>query len=218
MGSVCNQNNIKHKTRNKTKHNTIHNTRNRFELPYFLFVKGYYFMCFEATFGLTTWVFVMYLVYNYIGASICLWTFFIPQVIMSFLLMFGNFSQHVFVDKDNFEDDHRLTVNLIDTPYNQQTFNDGYHIIHHKYPTLHWTRLPEKFISDRELIKHGNANAIILKNIDYLLMGICVFTGNLKYLAKNHFVPISQQQSNYTINEIVDLFKQRLTPIPSAHT
>ena len=28
---------------------------------------------------------------------------------------------------------------------NQKTFNDGYHVIHHIKPGLHWTMLPQEF-------------------------------------------------------------------------
>lgn len=167
----------------------------------------------EALFMLIFWWGMIYFIYTKISIVICLWIFLIPQIVVSFLLMFGNFSQHMFVNPKHYDDDHQLTVNLVNTPYNQLTFNDGYHIIHHKYPRLHWTQLPTRFISDRELIKHGKANAIILNDIDYFLIGVYVFTGQLKKLA-NHFVAVSDEQSKYTTQDIVNLFKSRLPPIP----
>ena len=168
----------------------------------------------EGCLGLGIWFYMNYYIWCSISPTVSLGIFLIPQFVVSFLLMFGNFSQHMFVNPKDYEDDHQLTINLLNTPYNQLTFNDGYHIMHHKYPRLHWSELPRKFMTDREVLKHGKANAILFNDIDYFMMGIYVFSGNLKRLAK-HFVPVSDQQSKYSIDDIVKLFKARFVPIPT---
>lgn len=184
------------------------------ELPYYTIKKKYYGLFIQSTIAILSYVAVVYYIYNYIRIAYALWIFILPQFIVSFLLMFGNWSQHIFVDPNHYSDDHQLTINLINTPYNQVTFNDGYHIMHHKYPALHWTQLPIRFSSDKEIELHGKSNSINFNDVDYFFMGLYVMTGNLKKLAK-HFVPISDEQSKYTIDDIVKLFKSRLVPIPN---
>jgi len=141
----------------------------------------------------------------------------VPDATISFVLFIDVWkleSTYFFVDPQHYDDDHRLTMNLINTPYNQLTFNDGYHILHHKYPVLHWSQLPSRFLDERELKIHGQSNALTFNNIDYFLMGVYVMTGNLHRLAR-HFVPVSNEQSKLTIDEVVTLLKKRLSPIPN---
>lgn len=102
------------------------------ELPYYLFTKGHYDMFVQCVVTVFLWWGGNYYLYCYVRPAIALWVFLLPQVILSAALMWGNFSQHILVDPEHYTDDHRLTVNLLATPYNQLTFNDGYHIIHHK--------------------------------------------------------------------------------------
>jgi len=57
-------------------------------------------------------------------------------------LMFGNWSQHMFVDPEKFEENTHLTYNCIGKgSLNDRVFNDGYHILHHENGKTHWTKL-----------------------------------------------------------------------------
>ena len=62
-------------------------------------------------------------------------------------------SQHIFVDPSKPESDYSLTYNCVAAKDNQQTFNDGYHVIHHVNSRLHWSEMPQKFIDTIQ--KHG---------------------------------------------------------------
>ncbi len=55
-------------------------------------------------------------------------------------------SQHIFVDSSNPASVWTSTYNCVGCPDNQKSFNDGYHIIHHLAPGLHWSQMPQRFI------------------------------------------------------------------------
>lgn len=68
-----------------------------------------------------------------------------PWVLLRFLLMAGNWSQHAFCDPDDPTNDLRNATCLINVRYNHRCYNDGYHIVHHRVPGLHWTEMPGGF-------------------------------------------------------------------------
>mmetsp|Transcript_4617 Transcript_4617/g.16796 ORF Transcript_4617/g.16796 Transcript_4617/m.16796 type:complete len:84 (-) Transcript_4617:416-667(-) len=55
--------------------------------------------------------------------------------------VFGNWSQHIFVDPKKPDCNYHLTYNIINTPLNQKTFNDGYHLEHHVQSRRHWSEV-----------------------------------------------------------------------------
>ena len=59
------------------------------------------------------------------------WVFVLPFWVSSLALMFGNWSQHIFIDPGAPRSSYRLTYNCINCPDNRRTYNDGFHIVHH---------------------------------------------------------------------------------------
>jgi len=47
---------------------------------------------------------------------------------MFVMAVFGNWSQHIFVDPTKPECNYHLTYNVINTPNNQTSFNDGLYL------------------------------------------------------------------------------------------
>ncbi|KAK9827031.1 hypothetical protein WJX74_004078 [Apatococcus lobatus] len=74
-----------------------------------------------------------------------LWVLIIPFFVTSLALMFGNWCQHMFIDQDRPDSVWASTYNCIGCSDNQKSFNDGYHIVHHVTPGLHWSELPTQF-------------------------------------------------------------------------
>lgn len=75
-----------------------------------------------------------------------MWLFIIPYIVTTGLLMFGNFSQHIFVDPERFDDNYLLTFNVIGKgSLNEKIFNDGYHIVHHANSKLSWDKMADEF-------------------------------------------------------------------------
>jgi len=143
--------------------------------------------------------------YNWVGA---LWIWVVPYLFASFGLMFGNFSQHIFINPNNPENNYSLTYNCIESTSNSETFNDGYHILHHENSRLHWTELPQKFADSID--KHAQEDSLVFKDVDFFWVGILVMTGQLSKLA-DATVQLGPKQR--TKKELIELFKSRMTPI-----
>jgi fatty acid desaturase len=69
-----------------------------------------------------------------------------PFVLMRWFMMIGNFAQHAFVDVDRPGDAWRNSTCLVNAPYNHKCYNDGYHIVHHIKPSLHWSEMAQWFL------------------------------------------------------------------------
>merc|ERR1719409_635726 len=89
-------------------------------------------------------------------------------------LMLGNFTQHMFVDPKGTTNNFQLTFNLIGTPMNQFTFNDGYHIVHHCHSTKHWSEMPQSFIEKIE--DYEKEDALVFKGLAYEEVSMMIFT------------------------------------------
>lgn len=89
--------------------------------------------------------------------------FVVPFLLMRFFMMTGNWAQHAFVDIDDPNNCFRNSTVLADARYNHNCFNDGYHIVHHIKPALHWTEMPDWFASRME--EFGAQDAIVFQGV-----------------------------------------------------
>lgn len=71
--------------------------------------------------------------------------FIVPFAMMRWLLMAGNFAQHAFIDIDDPDNAYKNSTCLVNTRYNHKAYNDGYHIVHHLRPGMHWSEMPQWF-------------------------------------------------------------------------
>eukprot|EP00873_Tetraselmis_striata_P025334 jgi/Tetstr1/445598/TSEL_003404.t1 len=140
-----------------------------------------------------------------------LWICIIPYIFTSFVLMFGNWSQHIFVDPTKPESDYTLTYNCVAHVDNQQTFNDGYHSIHHLNSRTHWSEMPKKFMETMD--KHAAEDALVFKGIGFFEIGAACMLGKLGWLA-DHVVSCSETPK--ARDELISLMKQRLVPVKRA--
>jgi fatty acid desaturase len=152
---------------------------------------------------------VVYL-YYYIAPIATLWVFILPYIVSSFGLMFGNWSQHCFVDSDTPDCSYKLTYNCVGTTENQKSFNDGYHCVHHKASGLHWSELPRRFIDSLE--EHAANDAFVFLKIGFFDVGAAVFAGKWDFLVK-HFARYSKKFAEMSDEEVVEELKRRLQPV-----
>jgi len=140
--------------------------------------------------------------------TFALWMVWIPFVVVGFVLMKGNFGQHLFVCPEDSFSNYRLAFNYINSPDNMITYNDGYHIIHHANSRLHWTEVPQYFEDNIE--KFANNDAFIFHGIDNDIVFSCVFGKDYEKLY-NHWLQLTPTKR--TLEEFKELCKKRLQPI-----
>eukprot|EP00802_Teleaulax_amphioxeia_P013124 Tamp_13172.p1 GENE.Tamp_13172~~Tamp_13172.p1 ORF type:complete len:390 (+),score=114.23 Tamp_13172:56-1171(+) len=177
------------------------------ELPYYAWVRGRRDMAISSSCCIVLCLGAYYALYqwNPVGTF---WVFVLPTLLGSFFLMFGNWSQHIFVDPRNPEDNYHLTYNVINTPNNQTSFNDGYHIEHHLQSRRHWTELPEAF--NEKLDVYAKEEALVFDGLDFMAVGFLTFTGNYKVLTSKL---VQFKEPKMSPSEAEAMLRARLVPI-----
>merc|ERR1719231_1553029 len=159
--------------------------------------------------------------WNFVNATATKWVFMIPMLITSFALMFGNWSQHIFVDPDvasrrgSDSCNYGLTYNCMNHFENQKTFNDGYHIIHHIKPGLHWTQLPDEFL--RTLDRHAEEKALVF-TAHFFEVGLWTFTRNYSKLCSRMVHLLPEGEPVPSVEETTRRLRSLLAPVPSEKT
>jgi len=147
---------------------------------------------------------------NYIAT---IYLFLLPFFTASLALMFGNWSQHVFVDPKRPTSNYALTYNCMNTIENQYTWNDGYHIVHHIAANLHWSEMPLYF--KKNLGKFEAKDAITFDNLGFFDVGLYVMLGRYDKLCQHYVHLTPKGKKRRTDAELVEMFKERLKPIPT---
>ncbi|MGB1247471.1 MAG: fatty acid desaturase family protein [Chitinophagales bacterium] len=80
----------------------------------------------------------------------------IPQQFSLFSVLLFNYVQHVHADEETKYNSSRNFMGIL----NSMLFNNGMHTVHHLYPSLHWSELPE----EHEKIKHLIDDSLIEEN------------------------------------------------------
>jgi fatty acid desaturase len=128
----------------------------------------------------------------------------IPLIFTRFAMMTGNWAQHAFIDPANPGNIYKNSITCINTVYNKQCFNDGYHIGHHLRPALHWTEMPNNFLQNIEEYKQNDV--VIFTGLDYFQIWFLLMTKNYAYLSKR-FVCLTGKLSSR--EDIITFLKSR---------
>jgi fatty acid desaturase len=145
------------------------------------------------------------------------WLIAMPIIISSFLLMFGNWSQHMFIDPERPWNNFVLSYTCMNSPSQQRSFNDGYHINHHIAPLCHWADLPADF--ERCVRRFEEEESFCFSGIDNFCIGINVFIGRLDKLTEHMINPCTGKPWKVDTNGNIDRtaciieLKRRLKPV-----
>jgi fatty acid desaturase len=135
--------------------------------------------------------------------------FVVPLFVVRLLMMAGNWGQHAFVDQDEPDNDFKSSITCINSRYNKRCFNDGYHIIHHRKPAMHYTKMASEFHDNLEL--YGSQDAIVFEGLDFFMVWVYLMIGRKDLLAKA-FVRLPGAPDR-TDEEAIALFDARLKPV-----
>lgn len=122
----------------------------------------------------------------FVNFKATLWVFIIPVFIVRFLMMAGNWGQHAFIDRATPKNNYRNSINCINVRYNHTCFNDGYHIVHHLKPAMHWLDLPGEFM--KNLDKYNTERGIVFQKIDFTMVWFFLMTKQYNVLANKLIV------------------------------
>lgn len=128
----------------------------------------------------------------------------VPLLLIRWFMMCGNFAQHAFVDLSDPNNGYKNSTCLTNTPYNHKCYNDGYHIVHHLKPSMHWTETAQWYDDHKE--EFAKQDAIVFDGIRnnqevwWLLM-----THNYRRLAE-HMVDFKGR----TVEERITFLQERV--------
>lgn len=179
------------------------------ELPYYAWARGRNDLFIKCMCTSTVYLGGLYYMHSLYPVQ-TLWVFMVPFGVASFAMMFGNWSQHMFVDPAKSRSSYSLAYNCVDTPDNQKSFNDGYHIIHHVNPRVHWTDMPKTFLSKMD--EHIAEDSLVFMGIGFFEVGALVFSRQLGRLADNW---VDLQEKPRSREQKIEILKERLKPVKS---
>ena len=148
----------------------------------------------------------------FVNLKAALLVFIIPFFFARLVMMLGNWAQHAFVDPHDPDNVYTNSIMCINTPYNKTCWNDGYHIIHHLRPGLHYTDMPEAFIRQKD--DFAENRALVFEGIHYLHVFVYLLTKRYDRLA-DRLVNINDTFAG--TEEAIAVMKERTKrfPIPS---
>jgi hypothetical protein len=145
----------------------------RFYIPLTWSEVGYFFFC---------------IIMLFVNFKATMAVFVVPFLFARLVMMLGNWAQHSFVDPITPEEEFTSAVICVNTKYNHQCWNDGYHAFHHFRQAAHYTEYPLMF--DKYLDEMVEKKAIVFHGIHFLHIFIWLMTKRYDKLA-SHVVNIN---------------------------
>ena len=140
---------------------------------------------------------------------VAFWTLVMPFLTAPLFLACGNFCQHIFINKEQASSPFGITYCLVDSPNNQKTFNDGYHVEHHIMSTRHWSDLPKKFMERINEYEEHDA-LVFCGDVSFLSIGYLVFTENYDRLYE---ILVQFESNPRSRQEVEKMLRERLMPV-----
>jgi fatty acid desaturase len=151
--------------------------------------------------------------------------FIMPLVTIRTLFMCGNWGQHAFVDVNDANNPYRNSTCLLNHRYNRRCFNDGYHIVHHLRPAMHWAEMPkffeahwERFAAEDAIVFDGLGNnqtvwwCLMLGRYDKLAEHLVQWPGKERTMAER--IAFLQSRTRGQRGRIRGIFEAGPVPAP----
>jgi fatty acid desaturase len=119
----------------------------------------------------------------FVNLKATLLVFIVPLLFARLVMMLGNWAQHSFIDPAEPDNLYKSSINCINTVYNKKCWNDGYHIVHHLRPGMHYTEMPAEFFKRKD--EFANNKALVFDGIHYLHIFTWLLTKRYDKLAEN---------------------------------
>jgi fatty acid desaturase len=180
------------------------------ELTLYQWKRGRQKLARRVVIGELSFVALVLLLGTFVSWQATLVVFVIPVLVVRILMMAGNWGQHAFVDPQAPSNDFKSSITCINTRYNRRCFNDGYHIIHHLKPALHYSEMDVEFEEHRAL--YGEQDAIVFEGVDFFMVWLLLMTKQHHKLARAFVrLPGAPERSEA---EVLTFLRGRLVPIP----
>jgi len=185
-------------------------------LPLYALRKKRYDMALVSLIGAASWL-ALLCVGIQVKPVFTIWAGIVPMLVTGLALMFGNFSQHIFVHPNiatmpqnlkSYEFNCALSLQSINHFDNQHAFNDGYHVTHHINSRVHWTEMAFHFLNNLE--KYVENDVLVFDGLGFFDIGLNVMLGRLDLLA-DHVVQFTKEKKCKA--DVVAELKLRLKPI-----
>jgi fatty acid desaturase len=147
----------------------------------------------------------------FVSLKATLAVFIIPVLFARLVMMLGNWTQHAFIDARKPDNLFTSAINCINTPYNKTCWNDGYHIIHHLRPGMHYTEMPGEFL--KQAPSFAANKALVFDGVHYLHIFTYLLTKRYDKLADN-LVNINGMFASR--EEAIQILKERTRKINAA--
>jgi fatty acid desaturase len=164
--------------------------RKRYRLARHVFIGGFTYLGFIAVVACFNW-------------RAALVVFIIPWAVAMLGFCCTTWGAHAFIDPATPDNIYRGAVICLNTLYNRVAFNDGYHIVHHVKPHLHWSELPTEFLANRA--NYAREGAIVFEKLDYPGIVFLLMIKRYDVLAR-HCVHLGPRRSDA---EMVAILRER---------
>ena len=127
-----------------------------------------------------------------------------PVLFSRCIMMLGNWTQHAFIDPSDPDNSFVNAIICVNTSYNRKCWNDGYHIVHHLKPGIHYTDMPGEYLKLKDELAHQKS--FVFEQIHYLHIFFFLMTKQYRKLSR-YMVNINGTFSSP--DEAIQLMKQR---------